>query len=469
MNKNTRNRKGASPYLLVVLSFLGIILLGSLLLTLPFSHLDGQWGNYMDSLFISTSATCVTGLSTYAKGIGGELTLFGQAVVLVMIQIGGLGFITVLTFIMSLFMKKMQFKDRLLLSKAVNSDSVAGVRKFVRRIIGIVLTCEIFGFLLGLPVFLNVESYTVGEALWASAFTSVSAFNNAGFDIFGANSLLRIAENPIVYNLPTWAYYYMCSYIMILIALGGISFITIIEVIIRRRKPRQWSAFVKIVLLTTFAVFVTSLLTFTFTDCIQGRIDTFEVFFQSVTLRTAGFANFDQNNLSIAGKSLSCLFMFIGGSPISTAGGIKTTTIFMIVLCIVRFLEGKKIVAFKREYSRSSILKAMSLVFLSIIILLISFVTVASFENGKSIYSGEEVIYAATTENVVFEVFSAFGTVGLSTGLTPHLEVGSKIVLILLMFFGRLGPITLFQIFQDDIEGEENVHFKRVVTDVIIG
>ena len=458
-NKN-KNKKGASPYLIVLLSFVGVIILGSILLTLPFSHKDGQWGNYMDSLFIATSATCVTGLSTYAKGIGGELTFVGQLVVLVMIQIGGLGFITIFTFFVSLFQRKLQFKDRLFLSQAVNSNTIAGVSKFVKHVIFIVITIVLMGFLLGLPVFLQVPEYTPLEAVWASLFTSVSAFNNAGFDIFGAYSLLRVAENPIIYNLPEWAYYYLCSYIMVLIILGGISFITIIDIVILRKKPRQWNGFVKIVLLTTGILLVSGFVVFALTDCIQGTITPFDALFESVTLRTAGFANFDQNNLSVAGKSLSCLFMFIGGSPISTAGGIKTTTIFIIILCLVRFLQGKSITAFKREYTRSSILKAMSLVFLSLLTVIIGFVIVRSIENGKEL---------ATSENVMFEIFSAFGTVGVTAGLTPGLEVGSKIVIIILMFFGRLGPITLFQLFQTNTSSEENIHFKRVEADVIIG
>ena len=458
-NKN-KTKKPASPYLLVLLSFVGVILLGSVLLTLPFAHKDGQWGQYMDSLFIATSATCVTGLSTYANGIGPELTFFGQIVVLLMIQIGGLGFITIFTFFISLFQKKLQFKDRLFLSQAVNSNTIAGVSKFVKRVIGIVLVIEIMGFLLGLPIFLSVPDYSVPEALWVSFFTSVSAFNNAGFDVFGAYSLIRIAENPIIYGLPTWAYYYLCSYIMILIVLGGISFITIIDVIILRQKPRQWNSFVKIVLITTGILLVSGFVSFCLTDVLSGNINSFEAVFQSVTLRTAGFANFNQNDLSVAGKTISCLFMFIGGSPISTAGGIKTTTIFIIILCLIRFLQGKSITAFKREYTRTSILKAMSLVFLSLLAVVIGFIVISSLESGKEL---------ATSENVIFEVFSAFGTVGLTTGLTPSLEIGSKIVLIILMFFGRLGPITLFQLFQSEIDGQENIHFKHVQSDVIIG
>ena len=463
MKYKTKTKKQVSPYLLVLLSFLGVILLGSFLLSLPFAHKDGQWGIYMDSLFIATSATCVTGLSTYAKGLGGELTLFGQIVVLIMIQIGGLGFITIFTFIISLFQKKLQFKDRLFLSQAVNSNTIAGVSRFVKRVVTIVIASELIGFLLGLPVFLNVQEYSTGEAIWASVFTSVSAFNNAGFDIFGSYSLLRIVENPIIYNLPTWAYYYLLCYIMILIAIGGISFISIIEIVFLRKRPKQWSPFVRIVLITTGTLFLAGFVSFCLTDVLNGQMNSFEAFFQSVTLRTAGFANYDQNSLSVAGKSISCVFMFIGGSPISTAGGIKTTTVFIIVLCIFRFLQGKGIVAFNRSYTKVSILKAMTLVFISLILIIIAFITVASLEMGNPNN------HLVTSENVIFEVFSAFGTVGLSSGMTPDLLLGSKIVLVILMFFGRLGPITLFQLFQTEMDGEENVHFKRVENDVIIG
>ena len=460
MGTKSIKRNILSPALLVILSFIGVIVLGSFLLTLPFAHKSGQWGVYIDSLFIATSATCVTGLSTYSQGIGGELTFFGQLIVFIMIMIGGLGFITFFTFLISLIQKKLSFKDRLFLSQAVNSNSVAGVSKFVKRVIAIVIVSVSLGFLLGLPVFLNIKEMSTPEAIWASLFTSVSAFNNAGFDIFGPYSLMRIAENPIIYNLPTWAYYYLCSYLMLLIVLGGISFITIIDVVILRQKPRQWNAFVRIVLMTTGILLITGFVSFCLTDVIKGNIDSFEAFFQSVTLRTAGFSNFDQNNLSIAGKAISMIFMFIGGSPISTAGGIKTTTIFVIVLCLVRFLQGRKIVAFNREYSRTSILKAMSLVFLSIITIVIGYIIVGSLETGKPL---------ATSENVLFEIFSAFGTVGVTTGITSTLEVGSKIVIIIIMFFGRLGPITLFQIFQRNLDNVETEHFQRVQTDVIIG
>ena len=451
--------KQVSPYLLVILSFVGVILLGSFLLTLPFAHQDGNWGNYMDALFHATSATCVTGLSTYSNGIGNELTLFGQIVMLVMIQIGGLGFITILTFFVSLIQKKLQFKDRYLLAQAVNSTSIADVGKFVRRVIIIVITAETLGFGLGLPVFLNVPGYTVPKAIWASLFTSISAFNNAGFDIFGSSSLIQ-GMGTIVDSLPQWAYYYMQGYIMILIIMGGLSFLTIIELAFQRRKIKQMSSFTRITLVMTGTLIVLGFGALMLSDGISGNITPYQALFQSVTTRTAGFATFDQSTLSPAGKTISCFLMFIGGSPISTAGGIKTTTIFVLILCVVRFLQGRKISAFKREFTNSSIVKTMTLVFMAVIVLVIGYICIASFEVNNP---------QATTENTLYETFSAFGTVGLSANLTPTLTIGSKIVICILMFFGRLGPITLFQIFQTNIDNEKNTHYREIPTDVIIG
>jgi len=463
--KKQKEAKTASPYLLVLLSFAAVILLGTALLSLPFAHRNGQWGNFLDSIFIATSSTCVTGLCTYANGIGEELTSFGQAVVLVMIQIGGLGFITIFAFIISIFTKKLKFRDRLFLSQAVNSNTISQVGQFVRRVIFIVLTIELLGFCLGLPVFLSPEFQSISgmsipKALWINFFTSVSAFNNAGFDLFGSTSLIRNIGNVYIDALPTWMYYYMLSYIAALIVIGGISFMVIIEVIILHRRPRQWSAFTKIVLLTTFILLAAGTITFMLTEVIDGRINPFEAFFQSVTTRTAGFASFDQDKLSKGGKMMSCLLMFIGGSPIGTAGGIKTTTIFMIALSFIKFIQGKNIIAFNRQYSRLSIIKAMSLVFLAILIVLVSYSLVSVFEKGNE---------QASVENLYFEVFSAFGTVGLSANLTTTLSIGSKIVLCFLMFFGRLGPITIFQVFQQNMDKEESKHFKIIETDVIIG
>lgn len=457
-----------NPYLLVILSFLIVILIGSFLLIMPFARTSGTWGNYIDSLFTSVSATCVTGLCTYSNGIGNELNLFGQIVVLLMIQIGGLGFITVLTFFITLFNKNIQFRDRYLISQMVSSTNFADVVKFVRKLILISIIAETVGTLLGLPVFLPLYKDNPLQGIWVSLFTSVSAFNNAGFDLFGGTSLVRDMGNTLVDSIPTWAYYYLCTYIMVLIISGGISFLVIIDVF-GFKKNKQWRTFTKIVLSTTGFLLAAGWLAFSLSDVVfkTGGMDVFEALFQSVTLRTAGFATYNQDNISLVGKVIGCVLMLIGGSPLSTAGGIKTTTAFMIVLAMVSYFRGKPVSAFKRTYSSNMIVKAMSLVFLAIFAVLAAFLAIAAFENKMD--PGDLGLSSEKNTILIYEVFSAFGTVGVTTGVTPYLSLGSKIVLCLLMFLGRLGPMTFLQLFQANLDKKQNLHYEYVEEDFLIG
>ena len=458
-----KRTKHLNPYVLVILSFVFIILIGTTLLCMPWARIDNDWGwaSFLDQLFVSTSATCVTGLCTYADGIAGTLTIYGQIVLMLMIQIGGLGFITVLTFLLTLFKRKLQFKDRYILSQAVNSTSIADVAKFVRKIIFISAIVETLGFLIGLPVFITMYPDDIFKALWNSLFMSVSAFNNAGFDILGSTSLIRVAASPVT-ALPEWAYVYLLVYLMILIIAGGISFLVIIEVFSFKKRPSQWRAFTKIIIAMTALLILVGFGGFFLSEHLIHNSGTtvLDVLFQSVTCRTAGFASFDQHNMTIVGKALSCMLMFIGGAPLSTAGGIKITTIYMIVLAMVSYLRGKKVSSFKRVYSSSMVVKAMSLVFIALFALIISILAIYGFEYGKGLDS----------EDIMFEAFSAFGTTGLSCGITTEIGIGSKIVLIFLMFMGRLGPMTFFQIFQTSVTQDfTNEHYQYVEEDFLIG
>ena len=455
-------KKQLNPYLLVILSFILIIIIGSILLCMPFARTDNTFGPYIDNLFLATSATCVTGLNSFKNGIGDELTFIGQIIVLVMIQIGGLGFITLLTFFITLFSGKLQFKDRLFISMMVNSEEAAEVVSFVRKIILISASFELLGFLLGLPVFLT-NTDNIGEGIWYSLFTSISAYNNAGFDLFGNSSLIRGVGNTFIDSLPNWAYYYMCSYIMLLIVAGGISFLVVID-IFAKRNFKQLRVFTKISLLMTSVLLVLGFVVFFFSE---GLKSPFDAFFQSVTCRTAGFATVDQDGLSVLGKAFSCFLMLFGGNPLGTAGGIKTTTLYIIVLAMICYLTGRKVTSFHRRYSNGVIVKAMSLVLLAVSTIFISFVLIYAFEKKLDVAS----IGLSSTKSAVliYEIFSAFGTVGVSAGVTPHLSIGSKIVIIVLMFIGRLGPITFFQLLGSKMRFDDNNKYHYVEEDFLIG
>lgn len=487
--ENKKKSKLLNPYILVILSFAIVILVGSFLLTMPWANNYHSWLfnytvdasthqkiTYLDCLFTAVSATCVTGLFTYPFPVAEVLSFPGQIVLLVMIQIGGLGFITILTFIITLFKSKLEFRDRFFISQMVGSTNFADVVKFVRKLIIISVISEFVGSLLGLPVFLQMYSKDILKGIWVSVFHSVSAFNNAGFDLF-TNSLVGgitgLNGETIAYG---W-YIYLCVYTMILIIVGGISFLVILEVLTGHKKPSQWRPFTKIVLSTTGVLLVGGALLFVAFECFKGdnSMTILDAIFESVTCRTAGFATYDQSQLSAGGKTVACLLMFIGGSPISTAGGIKTTTIFMVVLAMVSYFTGSKPVAFKRLYSSNMAAKAMSLIFIVLIIVLLGYVGLNSFgldPNVSNLYMESVEAKGQTVQLSMaygFELFSAMGTVGLGIGIEPYLSVGSKIVLCLIMFLGRIGPITFLQIFQNSMTKENRLHYNYVEEDFLIG
>ena len=455
-------KKTINPYFLVILSFIVIILVGAVLLMMPFSRTANNFGSFIDCLFLATSATCVTGLNSFAQGIGDELTFWGQLIVMIMIQVGGLGFITLLTFFITLFSRKLQFKNRVLLSAMVNSEDAAEVVLFVRKIILISASFETLGFLLGLPVFLT-NCNSVLEGLWYSLFHSISAYNNAGFDLFGSTSLIRGIGNAFIDGLPTWAYYYLCSYIMFLIVAGGISFVVVMD-IFARRKFRQLRVFTKISLMMTGILLSVGFIVF---FASEGFKSPFDALFQSVTCRTAGFATVDQDSLSVLGKAFSCFLMFFGGNPLGTAGGVKTTTLYIIILAMVCYLAGRKVTSFHRRYSNGVIVKAMSLVLLAVATIFISFTLVYIFESDLDMNT--TLLSSTKSASLIYEVFSAFGTVGVTVGITPYLSIGSKIVISILMFIGRLGPITFFQLLGSKMSIDDQSKYHYVEEDFLIG
>ena len=466
-----------NPYLLLIVSFLTIVLLGSFLLSMPFAFRDNpnhEWchvGNYLDAFFTSLSAMSLTGVVTYPKGLAATLSFGGQMVVLFLMQIGGLGIVTILTFTLTLFRNRIQFKNRLLISQAIAFENFAEIVHYVRRLIIITAVCELIGFGLGIPVFAKIFPNDIPHILYYSLFHSVSAFNNVGFDIFNeADSLVGGLGTMVSTN--NWLYYYFTTYLAVLSLLGGISFLAIIDMVLSHKPPRRWSAYTKIVLMMSGALIVFFAMCLFFTDGLKSNnpISLYQCFIHTINCRTAGFSLYPLEELSLPGRMMSCVVMFIGGSPLSTAGGIKVTTVFVIIMSIISYFRGKQTSLFKRRYSDTLIVKSMSVVFIVIVILAASFVGLVLF--GIKEVPGYEM-NANVKENIneyyLFEVFSCFGNVGFLTTLEPCLSTGSLIILCFLMLLGHLGPMTFFQLIQNHLDKNTIMHYSFVEEELLIG
>ena len=470
-----------NPYFLLIISFLGITLIGSFLLSMPFVFRDNpnhEWchvGSYLDAFFTALAAMSLTGVTTYPGGLVNTLTGAGQIIILVLMQIGGLGIVTILTFLFTIFRRRLQFKDRLFISQAISFNNYSEIVKFVRRMIAITVICELIGTLLGIPLFLHTFPGNFPKSIYYSVFHSVSAFNNVGFDLFdGTQSLvngLEIIDTTDI-AIDNWLYYYFTIYVSILSLLGGISFLVIIDIFTGHKPPKYWSSYTKIVLSMTAGLILFFSLALFLTDGFKPNqpINYYQALMQTINCRTAGFSFYPPEQISLPGRMICCVMMFIGGSPLSTAGGIKVTTIFIIVISIVSYFRGKRIAAFKRRYSEELIAKSMSLVFIVVALVLISFVLLAVF-GVKDIdgYTMSDNVKDNIVSYYLFEVFSCFGNVGFFTGLEPCLTAGSKIILCLLMLLGHLGPMTFFQLFQNHLDKNANVHYSFVEEDFLIG
>ena len=423
------------PYLsttqIILLSFLSVILIGSVLLSLPVSSAGGRAVPYIDALFTATTATCVTGLVTVSTAA--TWSVFGQAVILLLIQIGGLGIITFMTAVMLLFNRKIGISDRLLIQDAFNLSTLSGIVAFVKKVLIGTLTVESIGACFYMTVFVPQFG---ARGIWVSVFNSVSAFCNAGMDIIGENSLCDYSGNALI-TLTTAA----------LIILGGLGYIVWWDVsrVIKNRKQNGGRFFKsltlhsKIVFISTaFLLIVGTALTLCFeynnpltleglplSDKIQAA------FFQSVTTRTAGFASLPQENLKNPTAILSLLLMFIGGSPVGTAGGIKTVTAAVLLSITVSLISGKNSVSlFGRTISKQSVYKAVAVTVMSFSVMFVSTLMLSAVTNAPAL-------------DILFETVSATATVGLSRSLTGALNLLGKLIIIFTMYFGRVGPISI--------------------------
>ena len=409
---------------IIMLSFLGMILLGSLLLSLPVSAADGVPVPYLDALFTATTATCVTGLVTLPTF--STWSIFGQIVILLLIQIGGLGVITIISAFMILLQKRMGIGDRLLLQDAFNLNTLSGIVRFVKRVLAGTFLVEGIGAVLYMIVFVPEFG---ARGVWVSIFTAISAFCNAGIDIIGPNSLCDYATNPII-NLVTAA----------LIILSGIGYIVWWDVLrVGRRGFRSLTLHSKIAISTTaILIFGGGLLIFLLeygNPLTIGTLSFFDKlqvsFFQSITTRTAGFATVPQQDLTNASSMLCLLLMFIGGSPVGTAGGIKTVTVAVLVVSALATIQNKNdVTLFHRNISRQAVNKAVAVTAMSFAILFASTILLCAVTDAGAL-------------DVVYETVSATATVGLTRDLTPSLNSAGKAIIIATMYLGRVGPISL--------------------------
>lgn len=425
-----KKKKAVSAESILLFGFLIIIFVGSILLFLPFANTFPSMHPkyYLDCLFTAVSCVCVTGLSTITPAV--DFTPFGQAVMLLLIQVGGLGFMTIAVLLSRIIRRKITPKEQLIAAQAYGLASNENVRGLITRIVLRTLAIEGVGALL-LMTRMWVYAESIGEAIWMSVFHSVSAFCNAGFDLFTFEngSLTGIFDD-----------YLVLSVLMLLIIVGGIGFVIWDDLVGyfkgRRQKLSVYSKFILIasgILILTGAL-LTLILEWNNPQTL-GKMNIlekcFNALFHSVTLRTAGFASVPNVALNDSTKLMSCIYMFIGGASGSTAGGIKVGTVGIILFSVFASAVGKKtLVIGKRTISWQVVQRATALFFIGVFIVL-------AFTGLISLIENKPVV------DLLYEVVSAFATVGLSAGLTPSLSVVTKILVMMLMYFGRVGVLTI--------------------------
>ena len=437
----------------IALGFVILILTGSVLLSLPFASADGRATPYIDALFTATTSSCVTGLVTVVTGQ--HWSLFGQAVILVMIQLGGLGVVSFTTLLLMIAGKRIQLKQRMLIQEAYGFDTLTGMVRMVRKMIWGTLIVEAVGAVL--YMFVYIPRYGLAKGIWVAVFTAVSAFCNAGMDLMGADSMMAYVSHPLM-NLVTMA----------LIVIGGLGFFVWWDLLAAARRVfrqkmslrqsvRRMSLHSKLVLCVTAALIFGGGVVFFILEhnnpatmgdlTLGGKI--WASIFQSVTLRTAGFASIDQGGLRTGSLLLGCVLMFIGGSPGGTAGGVKTVTVTLLACAVLAIVNGHEDVELgHRRVKMENVMKGICVILLQVFFLVISTFALCCIESDIPFIQ------------IMYETFSALSTVGLTMGITEGLSVAGRLVLIASMYFGRLGPITMAMIM--NVNGNKKKIHRRL-------
>ena len=428
------------PYLLIILSFLGVILFGTVLLCLPISEKNSDL-SFMDALFTSTSCVCVTGLTVI--NVAEELSIFGKIVTAILMEIGGLSFLTIAVCIFAAIGGKIGIGNRYLLKEALNQNSLSGIVTLVKRIILISFVIQGIGVIFSYLSLMKYYDYRFWETLGYSIYHSIASFNNAGFDIFGPNSLI-LFKDDVFFNIVT----------MILIVLGGIGFI-VIDDIVTKKSIKKLSIHSKLVLSMTLALLTLGTLVFKFS--MSDDITWLQAMFTSVTCRTAGFTTLDLSTLSPSAYIMAILLMLVGASPCSTGGGVKTTTFLVMLVTVLFYARGQKPRIFKRKIAEISIVKAFVLFGVAILMALTATLIIGISQPELEV------------SDVLFEVISGFSTTGLSLGITTQLNWFSKLVICLMMFLGRIGMLTIMGVLNRNWMSESKENIQYVEERIIVG
>lgn len=408
---------------ILALGFLVVIIIGAIILSLPISSRSGEPTNFLDAIFTSTSAVCVTGLITL--NTSAHWSTFGHTVIMTLIEIGGLGFMSFAVLIALILGKKITLRERLVMQEAMNTFSIQGLVKMVKYVLTFTVSVQFFGALLLSTQF--VPEYGIGRGIFYSVFHSISAFCNAGFDLFGT-SLVGYSSNSVVILV-----------ISALIVIGGLGFTVLLE-IYEFKGIKKLSLHAKLVIITTaILIFGGTVLMLLFEYKNPQSIGNMNIkdkllnsFFASVSPRTAGFNSVSTSGMTLASKFLTIILMIIGGSPGSTAGGIKTVTFGILVLTVISVIRGREDTeGFGRRFTKEIVYKAFTIVFIGLSLVIGVTMILSYTEVGASFI------------DLLYEVASALGTAGLTLGLTPGLSSIGKVLIMLMMYLGRVGPLTV--------------------------
>ena len=455
------------PYLYIIFTFVSVIVIGTILLLMPFAYTDEyrnsvSGGDYFsNALFMASSAVCVTGLSVMPNGLCADMTIFGKAVMVVLMEIGGLSIITIAVFFFTIIGAKIGISNRYLLRESLNQNSVKGIINLVKSIVLLSLVVQCVGIVVNwypiyeYTVYLGDGKGDLVKALLMSIFHAAASFNNAGFDVFSADNMAVFSSSQYMnYGLSYASMLTINLSTMFMIVIGGIGVVVLKDMFSKGFKWKYFTLHTKITIITTTLLIIIGACLLKLT-C--NQMTWLESFFTSITCRTAGFQTFKITDLPPASTLICAVLMIIGASPCSCGGGIKTTTFAIIIMAIFHYATGKKTRAFNRSVSDAQIFKAFVLVNIAVIICVAITGIVLTIQPGFDV------------GDTAFEVISAFSTTGLSRGITTSLFIPNKIILSFLMLFGRLGPLTVIGVVNKNWMSSSKEAIQYVEESVIIG